>query len=64
MPDKLPPPPPPIIIIGGGVTGLAAAHRLVRQGHTIKLLEAGPRLGGLVRSERDGEWLSEYGPNS
>lgn len=54
----------PIVIIGGGVTGLTAAHRLVRKGHNVRLLEASPRLGGLIRSERDGEWLIEYGPNS
>jgi len=54
----------PIAIIGGGITGLAAAHRLVRQGKTVRLFEASSRLGGSIRSERDGDWLVEGGPNS
>ncbi|MDR1280138.1 MAG: protoporphyrinogen oxidase, partial [Opitutaceae bacterium] len=54
----------PVAIIGGGITGLVAAHRLAREGHAVRLFEATPRPGGLVRSERDGGWLSEAGPNS
>lgn len=54
----------PIAILGGGITGLAAAHRLARQGRTFRLFDAAPRLGGNIRSERSGEWLLEAGPNS
>jgi oxygen-dependent protoporphyrinogen oxidase len=55
----------PIAVIGGGITGLAAAYRLTKLGHRVRLLEASPRLGGVIRSERtpDG-WLIESGPNS
>ncbi len=55
----------PIAVIGGGITGLAAAWRLTQLGHRVRLLEASPRLGGVIRSERtpDG-WLIESGPNS
>lgn len=56
--------PLPVAIIGGGLTGLAAAYRLVSQGRRVRLFEAGARVGGAVRSERDGEWLIEAGPNS
>ena len=43
-------------IIGGGVAGLTAAYRLLQKGHRIHLFEAGPSLGGLVRTfEIDGE---------
>jgi oxygen-dependent protoporphyrinogen oxidase len=55
---------PPIAIIGGGITGLAAAHRLARQGRAFRLFEASARLGGNIRTERDGGWLLEAGPNS
>ncbi|AXK32881.1 protoporphyrinogen oxidase [Streptomyces armeniacus] len=35
-----------VIVIGGGIAGLAAAHRLLRDGAAVTLLEASPRLGG------------------
>ncbi|MGC4075375.1 MAG: protoporphyrinogen oxidase [Nibricoccus sp.] len=55
----------PIAVIGGGITGLAAAYRLTKLGHRVRLFEASPHLGGVIRSERtpDG-WLIESGPNS
>ena len=37
-------------IIGGGVAGLTAAYRLLQKGHRVHLFEAGPQLGGLVRT--------------
>jgi protoporphyrinogen oxidase len=37
-------------IVGGGVAGLTAAYRLLQAGHEVTLLEAGPELGGLVRT--------------
>lgn len=37
-------------IIGGGVAGLTAAYRLLQKGHRVQVYEAGPQLGGLVRT--------------
>jgi oxygen-dependent protoporphyrinogen oxidase len=55
----------PIAVVGGGITGLAAAWKLTQLGHTVRLFEASPRLGGVIRSERTPEgWLIESGPNS
>lgn len=56
--------PLPIAIIGGGITGLTAAYRLIAQGHSVRLFEASSRLGGNIRSTREGDWLIEAGPNS
>jgi oxygen-dependent protoporphyrinogen oxidase len=59
-----------VIIVGGGIAGLAAAHRLVELdrekslGLEIKLLEAAPRLGGTIATERIGDFLVEAGPDS
>lgn len=59
-----------IAVIGGGIAGLAAAHRLVecasqtRTGLDVVLCEAGPRLGGSIRTERHDGHLIEDGPDS
>ncbi len=59
-----------IIIVGGGISGLAAAHRLIELnneqslGLEVMLLEASPRLGGSIATERVGEFLVEAGPDS
>jgi oxygen-dependent protoporphyrinogen oxidase len=53
-----------VAVLGGGVTGLTAAWRLAQAGHTVSLLESGPRLGGSVHTELVDGWLVEAGPNS
>lgn len=53
-----------IAVLGGGVTGLAAAYRLAKLGHRVRLFEQGPRPGGVIRTEITGGWLIEAGPNS
>ena len=58
-----------IAIIGGGISGMAAALRLSElvaesKNVTIQLFEAAPRLGGLVGSERIGDYLIERGADS
>ncbi|MFN2598221.1 MAG: protoporphyrinogen oxidase [Pyrinomonadaceae bacterium] len=59
-----------VVIVGGGVSGLAAAHRLVTRARSsstpleVTLVEASPRLGGIVRTERRGGFLLEAGPDS
>lgn len=53
-----------VLIVGGGATGLAAAWALAKRGQRVTLLERGPHVGGNIRSERDGEWQIEHGPNT
>lgn len=59
-----------VIVIGGGIAGLAAAHRVAELdqeralGIEVKLLEASPRLGGTIATERIGDFLIETGPDS
>ena len=59
-----------IVIIGGGIAGLAAAHRIVELSQAksldvkTTLLEAAPRLGGSITTERVGDFLVEAGPDS
>jgi oxygen-dependent protoporphyrinogen oxidase len=59
-----------IIVVGGGIAGLAAAHHLVELnrerslGLELMLLEASPRLGGAIATERVSDFLVEAGPDS
>jgi oxygen-dependent protoporphyrinogen oxidase len=55
---------PKILVVGAGLAGLAAAHTLSRAGVEVELWEAGSEPGGVVRSQRCGEFLFELGPNS
>ncbi|MFT0847242.1 phytoene desaturase family protein [Actinomycetaceae bacterium L2_0104] len=43
------------IVVGGGIAGLATAALLAKEGHTVRLLEKNPRVGGRVGTfEQDG----------
>jgi oxygen-dependent protoporphyrinogen oxidase len=53
-----------IAIVGGGISGLSAAYYLSRAGHDCTLIEASPRLGGVIRTESVGGCLVEAGPDS
>jgi oxygen-dependent protoporphyrinogen oxidase len=59
-----------IVVIGGGITGLAAAHQLLgrsqglREQVRVSLLEAGPRVGGVIQTEQRDGFLLERGPDS
>ncbi|MDE3052318.1 MAG: protoporphyrinogen oxidase [Gemmatimonadota bacterium] len=54
-----------VAIVGGGISGLAALEYLTRVEPSlpVTLLEASPRLGGHIRSERSGGFLMEAGPD-
>ncbi|QDT68219.1 Protoporphyrinogen oxidase [Planctomycetes bacterium MalM25] len=59
MPDS--PPQRRVAILGGGITGLAAALRLEESGVAVdwRLLEASPRVGGVLETVRDRDCLIE-----
>lgn len=48
-----------IVIIGAGVAGLYAAYRATQQGHTVTVLEAKDRPGGLSHTARTGSTITE-----
>lgn len=51
-----------VLVVGGGIAGLAVARELLRRGHTPRVLEASPRLGGYLRTENLSGALFEHGP--
>ena len=59
-----------IIVVGGGIAGLATAHRLIELnrekslGVKVTLLEASPRVGGSIATERVDDFIVEAGPDS
>jgi len=54
----------PVAIIGGGISGLSAAYYLAKAGIPSTIVEARPRLGGVIQSERVAGCTIEAGPDS
>jgi protoporphyrinogen/coproporphyrinogen III oxidase len=59
-----------VVVVGGGIAGLAAAHRLIELnnekslGLEVLLIEASTRLGGVIGTEKIGDFIVEAGPDS
>lgn len=55
-----------ILILGGGIGGLSAAWFLLKENPKVKitLLEKSSRLGGWIRTSREGGFLFEKGPRT
>jgi protoporphyrinogen/coproporphyrinogen III oxidase len=60
----LAPDPAPVGVVGGGIAGLTAALTLQQAGVPFVLFEASPRLGGVIRTEREDGFLLEAGPDA
>lgn len=53
-----------VCVIGGGISGLCVAYRLKKKGVDVLLVERNAVCGGNVQTERNGDFLIEWGPNS
>src|ERR1700682_3053483 len=53
-----------VAIIGGGISGLSAAYYLSKAGIPSTLIEARPRLCGVIQTERIQNCVVEGGPDS
>lgn len=53
-----------VAVIGGGISGLAAAYELQQRGRRVRVLEAAPRLGGVITTERVDGWTIDGGPDA
>jgi protoporphyrinogen/coproporphyrinogen III oxidase len=54
----------PVLIVGAGISGLTCAYYLRKSGIDAHFVEASPRPGGVIRSERRDGFLLELGPQS
>ena len=52
-----------VVVVGGGAAGLACAYELQKGGAQVTLVER-DKLGGVIRTERHGDFLVEGGPDS
>jgi oxygen-dependent protoporphyrinogen oxidase len=53
-----------VVVIGAGITGLTAAYELTKRGLSVKVLERSERVGGLLHTDRVGDFLIEAGADS
>ncbi len=53
-----------IVIIGAGITGLTTAHCLKKEDKNFVVLEKQNRVGGVIKTEKNEDFLWEEGPNS
>jgi oxygen-dependent protoporphyrinogen oxidase len=53
-----------VAVIGAGITGLTAAFCLKQRGTSVVIYEAADRVGGVIRSERQGGYVADLGPSS
>jgi oxygen-dependent protoporphyrinogen oxidase len=59
-----------LVVVGGGITGLAAAHAAIARARergsplSVSVLEASPRFGGNLITERTDGFLLDGGPDS
>jgi oxygen-dependent protoporphyrinogen oxidase len=53
-----------VAVVGAGIAGLAAAHRLKRQGARVVVYECSGRTGGSILTETRDGYTAELGPTS
>ena len=53
-----------VAVVGAGISGLTTAFLLARAGLRTTVLEASPRVGGVMQTFVDGPWIFEQGPHS
>jgi protoporphyrinogen/coproporphyrinogen III oxidase len=56
--------PAEVIVVGAGISGLAAAVELQSRGVDVTVLEASNRAGGPIRTDIQGDYVIDAGPDS
>ena len=52
-----------VLVLGAGLAGLSSAWHLLRQGHTVRVVERADRVGGLASSFEVGPYVLDHGPH-
>jgi protoporphyrinogen/coproporphyrinogen III oxidase len=53
-----------VAIVGAGISGLAAAYELQKQALSVLVLDKSNRAGGVIQTDRLGEFVIDAGPDS
>jgi oxygen-dependent protoporphyrinogen oxidase len=53
-----------VAVVGGGIAGLSAAYELQQRGLSVRVLDAAPHPGGVIRTDRLGSWVIDGGPDA
>jgi protoporphyrinogen/coproporphyrinogen III oxidase len=53
-----------VAVVGGGISGLAAAYELRKRKRSVVVLEREDRPGGIIQTERVGEFVIDAGPDA
>lgn len=53
-----------VAVVGAGISGLAAAYELRKRKRSVAVLESQDRAGGVIQTERVGEFLIDAGPDA
>ena len=53
-----------VAVVGAGVSGLAAAYELRKRKRSVTVLERAGRPGGIIQTERVGEFVIDAGPDA
>ena len=53
-----------VVVIGGGISGLTAARALCGKGLRVRLLERAPACGGVIGTDRVGDFVIDTGPDT
>jgi protoporphyrinogen/coproporphyrinogen III oxidase len=53
-----------VVIVGAGISGLAAAYELRKRKTSVLVFEKSDRPGGMIQTERVGEFVVDEGPDS
>jgi len=53
-----------VAVIGGGISGLSAAYELRKRKRSVVVLERSERPGGVIQTERVGEFVIDAGPDA
>ena len=53
-----------VAVIGAGITGLSAAYELKKRKFEVSVFESSSRVGGVIQTDHEEDFLAEAGPNS